>query len=79
MAGGGPPLTKKIFSYEDAAALLPEVQRLTQEAVDHVDALPENAQSDQQRVVQRWAESVMGLPREPRPKATDREATGGRT
>ena len=61
MAGGGPPLTKKIFSYEDAAALLPDVQRLTQEAVDRVDALPENAQSDQQRVVQRWAESVMGL------------------
>jgi alkylation response protein AidB-like acyl-CoA dehydrogenase len=25
------------------------------------------------------AESVIGLPREPRPKATDREATGGRT
>ena len=61
MVGGGPPLTKKIFSYEDAAALLPEVQRLTQEAVDQVDDLPENAQSDQQRVVQRWAESVMGL------------------
>jgi hypothetical protein len=52
---------KKIFSYEDAAALLPEVQRLTQEAIDEVDALPETAQSDQQRVVHRWAESVMEL------------------
>jgi len=37
------------------------VQRLTQEAVEQVDALPETATSDQQRVVGRWAESVMGL------------------
>ena len=41
--------------------MLPEVQRLTQEAVDEVDALPASAQSDHQRVVQRWVESVMGL------------------
>ena len=61
MARGGSPLSKKIFSYEDAAALLPEVQRLTQEAVEEVDALPQTATSDQQRVVGRWAESVMGL------------------
>jgi hypothetical protein len=61
VARGGPPLTKKIFSYEDAAALLPEVQRLTQVAIDEIDVLPETAQSDQQRVVQHWAESVMGL------------------
>src|SRR5262249_37407752 len=60
LARGGSAL-KKSFSYEDAAALLPEVQRLAQEAVDQVDALPENAQRDQQRVVERWAESVMGL------------------
>jgi hypothetical protein len=62
VAGGGPALSdKKIFSYEDAAALLPEVQRLTQQAVDDVDALPEAAKGEQQRVVQHWAESVMGL------------------
>ena len=52
---------KKTFSYEDAAALLPEVQRLTQQAVEDVDELPETAKSEQQRVVQRWAEAVMGL------------------
>ena len=34
---------KKTFSYEDAAALLPEVQRLTQQAVEDVDELPETA------------------------------------
>jgi hypothetical protein len=37
------------------------VQRLTEEAIVQIDALPETAQSEQQRVVQRWAESVMGL------------------
>jgi hypothetical protein len=37
------------------------VQRLTQVAIDEVDALPDEARTDQQRVVQRWAESVMGL------------------
>ena len=37
------------------------MQRLTQVAVEEVDALPETARSDQQRVVQRWAEDVMGL------------------
>ena len=37
------------------------MQRLTQEAVEQVDALPETATSEQQRVVGRWAESVMGL------------------
>lgn len=37
------------------------MQRLTQEAVAEVDALPETAASDQQRVVGRWADSVMGL------------------
>jgi len=37
------------------------VQRLTQQAVEDVDELPETAKSEQQRVVQRWAEAVMGL------------------
>lgn len=37
------------------------MQRLTLEAVEQVDALPETATSEQQRVVGRWAESVMGL------------------
>src|SRR5688572_14765423 len=35
------PVPKRIFSYEEAAALLPEVQQLTAEAAEQVDALPE--------------------------------------
>ena len=37
------------------------MQRLTRVAVDEVDALPETAGTEQQRVVGRWAESVMEL------------------
>lgn len=52
---------KKIFTYEDAAALLPEVQRLTREALDEVEALPEELANDAQRIVARWAEAVVSL------------------
>jgi len=37
------------------------VQRLTRVAVEEVDALPENAAAEHQRVVAEWADSVMGL------------------
>ena len=57
------PEPKKIFSYEDASALLPEVQRLTSEAVDRVESLDEATASseDYQRIVQQWADGVMSL------------------
>lgn len=37
------------------------MQRLTREAMEEFEALPENAQSEHQRVVGRWADSVMQL------------------
>jgi len=53
---------KKIFSYEDAAALLPEVHRLTAAAVEEVDALANDAPRDEaQRIVAAWADSIMKL------------------
>ena len=53
---------KKIFSYEEAAALLPEVQRLTDIAVEEVEALASDAPRDAgQQVVAKWAEAVMGM------------------
>ena len=57
------PERKKIFSYEDASALLPEVQRLTTEAVELVESLDEARASseDYQRIVQNWADGVMSL------------------
>ena len=54
-------MPKKIFSYEEAAALLPDVQRLTEEAVERVDLLSEAAVDEYQNVVEEWAARVMSL------------------
>jgi hypothetical protein len=56
-------VSKKIFSYEDASALLPEVQRLTAVALRSVDSLDEATAGgdDYQAIVQEWADGVMGL------------------
>ena len=54
-------MAKQICSYEEAAALLPVVQRLTGEAVERVDALSEEAVDEYQSVVESWAADVMSL------------------
>jgi hypothetical protein len=52
---------KRIFTYEQALALWPEVQRITSEAADLVEALDSEESSDYERIVADWAESVLGL------------------
>jgi hypothetical protein len=59
---------KKLFTYEDASALLPEVQRLTDAAVIEIDALGEevddtnaDTNADFRRIVTGWAEQVIAL------------------
>jgi len=56
-------VSKKIFTYEDASALLPEVQRMTSDAVERVQSLDEATASSEkyQGIVQEWAEDVMSL------------------
>ena len=54
-------MSKKTFSYEDAIALLPRVQRETAAAVDRVNALPDDDAEAQELVVMEWAESILGL------------------
>ncbi|HEX7151985.1 MAG TPA: DUF2203 domain-containing protein [Thermoanaerobaculia bacterium] len=54
-------MAKRIFTYEEAAALLPDVQRLTDDAVRHVEELDESAVPDYQRVVARWVEQILAL------------------
>ena len=48
---------KKWFTYEEAVALLPEVQRLTSAAAAEVEQQPETAEA----VVTGWAEAVMAM------------------
>lgn len=67
-------MSKKIFSYEEALELLPEVQRLTGAAVDEIDSLvgpPDSEKEDQeiplelassyQEIVGRWAEAIIKM------------------
>ena len=53
---------KRIFTYEEAADLLPQVQRLTDEAVAAIDELADDESSTAyQRVVSTWAESLVAM------------------
>jgi hypothetical protein len=52
---------KRIFTYEEATALLPEAQRITSEAVDRVEEMDSEEPEDYQRVVTEWAEAIMAL------------------
>lgn len=66
-------MSRRIFSYEEAIALLPEVQRLTGSAVDEIDSLvgppsedeeqeiPPELASSCQEIVGRWAEEIIKL------------------
>src|SRR6185295_13807871 len=59
---------KKIFSYAEALALMPEVQRLTEAAYRRIEALQTGtvekasspaAQEEMDRVVRDWAHAIM--------------------
>ncbi|HEY0156003.1 MAG TPA: DUF2203 domain-containing protein [Thermoanaerobaculia bacterium] len=52
-------MAKRIFTYEEATALLPAVQQLTTEAAERVEAIQSEDPADYQRVVGEWAEAVM--------------------
>jgi len=52
----------RIFTYEQAAALLPEVQRLTTVAVEKLDQVSADAPpAEYQTIVSEWADAVMSL------------------
>src|SRR5215831_10609170 len=56
---------KKVFSYDEAVRLLPEVRRITDAAYRQVEAVStgatESAQSEVEALVTRWAQELMGL------------------
>ncbi len=60
---------KRIFTYEEAASVLPDVQQLTGEAVAELEKLTERQQPDEpealtmeyEAIVARWAEAVRKL------------------
>jgi hypothetical protein len=55
---------KRIFSYEEALALLPEVQRLTSAAVERVEQITDmtdDTVAEAQDVVADWAASILDM------------------
>jgi hypothetical protein len=61
---------KKIFSYEEAVALIPQVRQITTEAVEELEGLPQadaedsasiEGSLDYQRIVSSWADSILNL------------------
>ena len=54
-------MPKRIFSYEQAVALLPEVVRITNEAVERVEQIVSDEPAAYERIVTEWAQSVMGM------------------
>jgi hypothetical protein len=56
-----PRVPKRIFSYEQAVALLPEVVRITSEAVDRVEQTESEEPAEYERIVTEWAESILAM------------------
>ena len=52
-------MPKRIFTYEEATALLPEVQELTDEAARRIEEMDSEDPSEYQQVISDWAEAVM--------------------
>jgi hypothetical protein len=54
---------RKIFTYEEAATLLPEARRITADAVTAVESLPENelAVAESERIITDWAGAIIEL------------------
>ena len=63
MATRSEEIGRKIFSYEEAAALLPAVERITAVAVEKVDELGESEDNVEryQLIVGDWAEAIIRL------------------
>jgi hypothetical protein len=67
MPEGADRAPKKVFTYDEAARLLPEVRRITDEAYHAVEEISENASSAEaaqpqvEAVVTRWANAVMNM------------------
>ena len=54
-------MPKRIFSYEQAVALLPEVIRITTEAVERVEQVVSDEPAAYESIVTEWAEAILGM------------------
>jgi hypothetical protein len=54
-------MAKRIFSYEEAVAMLPEVRRLTAGAVENVEQISADSVAEAQDIVAAWAETILDM------------------
>ncbi|HYC88449.1 MAG TPA: DUF2203 family protein [Thermoanaerobaculia bacterium] len=54
-------MPKRIFSYEQAVALLPEVRRITGEAVERVENTLSDEPAAYESIVTEWANAIMAM------------------
>jgi hypothetical protein len=55
-------VAKRIFTYEEAVALLPEVQRITSEAVERAQELSDDEMDEVlQPLLKEWATAIMAM------------------
>lgn len=59
--GHGPEPPRRTFTLEEARAMLPQVRRITDAAVESFEQLAEELESERQDVVERWARDVRAL------------------
>ena len=59
--GHGPEPPRRVFTLDEARALLPEVRRITNTAVAKFEELAEELESERQTLVERWARDVRAL------------------
>jgi len=57
----GPEPARRIFTLDEARALLPKVRQITNAAVEKFDELPEDLEAERQEVIERWAHDVRAL------------------
>jgi hypothetical protein len=55
----GDPQAKRVFSYTEAAALLPEVRRLTEDVCRQVEALGPEPGRQADALITEWAEALV--------------------
>jgi hypothetical protein len=54
-------VTRRIFTYEEAIALLPEVQRLTAATAERLEELTSDDVTESEKLIGEWAESMIAL------------------
>ena len=51
----------RIWTYEEAVAMLPDVQRATSEAVARIEALGDDDSAEAQEILSEWANGIMAM------------------